>query len=227
MKNELKSYRWIYLLIPVQLISATLALLHYGFVFKSGSAAVAILILLLMFLYRQLRSREMIPLILAFSFSIVGDWFLSHRDGEIMRFIYGIVFFFFAHTGYLWYALLKGTMRWRFTIILLMAYLLFFLLVLYPTITNKALILAVLAYLIISVVSLGAAMGIMGDKRSRLAFVLGISLILFSDTIIALREFIGYHSLNELILPAYYLSHIFIACSVLIRQSLKIIIAHH
>lgn len=92
MNKELKCYRWIYLLIPVQLISATLALLHYGFVFKSGSAAVAILILLLMFLYRQLRIKEMIPLILAFSFSIVGDWFLSHRDGETIRFIYGIVF---------------------------------------------------------------------------------------------------------------------------------------
>ena len=92
MKKELKCYRWIYLLIPVQLISATLALLHYGFVSKSGLVAFAILILLLMFLYRQLRSREMIPLILAFSFSIVGDWFLSHRDGETIRFIYGIVF---------------------------------------------------------------------------------------------------------------------------------------
>ena len=227
MKKELKCYRWIYLLIPVQLISATLALLHYGFVFKSGSAAVAILILLLMFLYRQLRIKEMIPLILAFSFSIVGDWFLSHRDGETLRFIYGIVFFFFAHTGYLWYALLKGNMRWKFTAILLTGYLLFFLLMLYPKLTNKALMLAVLAYLIISVFSLGAAVGITGNKRSRLTFVLGISLILFSDTIIALREFIGYHSLNELILPTYYLSHIFIACSVLLRQPRQKNVADH
>lgn len=223
----MKYYRWIYLLIPVQLISATLALLHYGFIFKSGSAAVAILILLLMFLYQQLRSREMIPLILAFSFSILGDWFLSHRDGETIRFIYGIVFFFFAHAGYLWYALFKGNIRWKFTIILLTAYLLFFLLMLYPKLTNKVLILAVLAYIIISVVSLGAAVGITGDKRSRLTFVLGISLILFSDTIIALREFTGYHSLNELILPTYYLSHISIVCSVLILKPRQEIIADH
>lgn len=227
MNKDLKYYRWIYLLIPVQLISATLALLHYGFVFKSGSAAVAILILLLMFLYRKLRSREMIPLILAFSFSVVGDWFLSHRDGETIRFIYGIIFFFFAHAGYLWYVLFKGNMRWKFTIVLLTAYLLFFLLMLYPKLTNKVLILTVLAYMIISVISLGAAAGITGDKRSRLTFVLGISLILFSDTIIALREFVGYHSLNELVLPAYYLSHISIVCSVLIRQPRQETIVGH
>jgi len=30
-----------------------------------------------------------------------------------------VLFFFFAHTGYLWYALFKGNMRWKFTIILL------------------------------------------------------------------------------------------------------------
>lgn len=214
----MKGYRWIYLLIPVQLISATLALLHHEFIFKSGTAAVAILILLLMYLYQQLRVTDMIPLILAFTFSIVGDWFLSHRNEETIRFIYGIVFFFFAHVGYLWYALLRGTVRWRFTVILLMTYLLFFLLMLYPKITDKALMFAVLAYLIISTVSLGAALGIDGDKRSMLTYSFGIALILFSDTIIALREFVGYPSLDGLILPTYYLSHIFIACSVLIRQ---------
>lgn len=216
--NDIKCYRWIYLLIPIQLISATLAVLHYGFVFRSGSAAIAILILLLLFLYRKLRIRDMIPLILAFSFSIVGDWHMSHRNDETIRFIYGIVFFFFAHTGYLWYALLNGNLKWKITTILLLAYLLFFVLMLFPKLTNTSLLLAVLAYLIISVVSLGAACGIDGNNRSRILFVLGISSILFSDTIIALREFVGFQSLNKLILPTYFLSQIFIACSVLLRE---------
>jgi hypothetical protein len=43
-------------------------------------------------------------------------------------------------------------------------------------------------------------------------------LILFSDTIIALKEFTGYNELNFLILPTYYLAHISITFSVMHRK---------
>ncbi len=212
-----RDYSWIYLLIPVQFILATLALLRYGFVFQSGTAGVAILILLLMSLNRQLHVKEAIPLILAFICSIFGDWFLSHRYGESIRFVYGVICFFFAHVGFLWYALLSGKVRWKFTAILLIPYLLFYLLMLYPNFTDKATMFAVLCYLIVSGISMGAAVGISGNRLSRLTFAIGIGLLLFSDTIIALREFVGYSSLGKLVLPTYYLCHIFITCSVLTR----------
>ena len=219
-KKAEKYYRWIHALIPVQFVLAFLSLLGYGFVFKSGTAAIAILTLLLMLLNRQLRAKEAIPLIFAFVFSIFGDWFLSHRYGESIRFVYGVLCFFFAHVGFLWYALLRGKVRWKFTAILITAYLLFYLLMLYPNFTDKTTMFAVLAYLIISVVSMGAAVGIRANRISRLTFAVGIGLLLFSDTIIGLREFVGYTSLSKLILPTYYLSHISITYSILSRNML-------
>ncbi len=221
MNKVLKRYRWIYLLIPMQIVSALLAMMHYGFIFKSGTAVIGILILLLLYLNRQSRFKDIIPLVIAFAFSIVGDWFLSNRQGETVRFIYGILFFFVAHIGYLWYALIKGSLKGKFTMVLLMAYLLFFMLLLYPAFSDKRLMIAVLIYLIISCLSVGGAVGIKGEKLFRVTYLSGIILILFSDTIIALREFVGYHSLNALILPTYYLSHIFIAYSILYLQRPK------
>ncbi len=216
-KKVEKHYGWIYLLIPVQFILAVLALLGYGFVFQSGTAGVAILVLLLLSFKRQLPVKEAIPLIFAFLCSICGDWFLSHRYGESIRFIYGVACFFCAHVGFLWYALLNGKVRWKFTVILLAAYLLFYFVMLYPNFADKATMLAVLAYLLISGISMGAAVGIRANRISRWTFAIGVGLLLFSDTIIGLREFAGYTSLGKLILPTYYLCHIFITYSVIAR----------
>lgn len=216
-KKAEKYYSWIYLLLPVQFILAILALLGHGFVFQSGTAGVAILVLLLLLLNRQLPVKEAIPLIFAFLCSICGDWFLSHRYGESIRFVYGVACFFCAHVGFLWYALLRGKVRWKFTVILLAVYLLFYFVMLYPNFTDKATMFAVLAYLLISGVSMGAAVGIRGNRISRLTFAIGVGLLLFSDTIIGLREFAGYTSLGKLILPTYYLCHICITYSVLVR----------
>ncbi|MGI6573582.1 MAG: lysoplasmalogenase [Fermentimonas sp.] len=210
-------YGWICLLLLIQLIFAVLALLGYGFVFRSGTAGVAILVFLLLSLNRQLPVKEAVPLIFAFLCSICGDWFLSHRYGESIRFIYGVACFFFAHVGFLWYALLRGNARWKFTAILLAAYLLFYFLMLYPNFADKATMFAVLAYLIVSGISMGAAVGVRGNRISRLTFAVGVGLLLFSDTIIGLREFTGYTSLGKLILPTYYLCHIFITYSVIAR----------
>lgn len=216
-KKVEKHYCWIYLLISVQFVLALLALLGHGFVFQSGTAGVAILVLLLLSLNRQLPVKEVIPLIFVFLCSICGDWFLSHRYGESIRFIYGVACFFFAHVGFLWYALLRGNVRWKFTTILLAAYLLFYFLMLYPNFADQATLFVVLAYLIISGVSMGAAVGVIDNRISKLTFAVGVGLLLFSDTIIGLQEFAGYTLLGKLILPTYYLCHVFITYSVLAR----------
>ena len=74
---------------------------------------------------------------------------------------------------------------------------------------------AVLVYLLISCFSLGAAVGIRAGRWIRWPYVLGIFLILFSDTIISFREFVGYRELDFLILPTYYAAHIIITFSLL------------
>ena len=58
-------------------------------------------------------------------------------------------------------------------------------------------------------------MGLRGSQVAKWAYVFGIFLILFSDTIIAYKEFVGYNELNYLILPTYYLAHIAIVFSII------------
>ncbi len=198
-------------------VSAILALNHFGFVFKSGTAGSGIIILLLLSI-KQSHSQDMFMLMAAFAFSIVGDWFLSNMHGNANMFVTGIAFYFFAHLGYLFYALMNGNITRKFTIFLLLAYLIFFYIELYPAFNNIILMWAALIYLIVSCISLGAAMGLRGTSVTKWTFVFGIFLILFSDTIIAYKEFVGFNKLNFLILPTYYLAHMSIIFSVMKRH---------
>ena len=217
MNNQFLNSRWIYMLLLVPAVSAVLALLHFGFFFKSGSAGGGILILLLLYFKKLPRAKDILMLMAAFAFSIAGDWFLSHRHGDVDRFIAGIAFFFLAHMGYLYYPLANGKINLKFTIFLLAAYLLFFFLKLYPSINDAVLMGATFVYLIISCLSLGASAGLRGNTLTKWSYTLGIFLILFSDTIIAYREFVGFRELSFLILPTYYLAHIAIVFSIMNR----------
>lgn len=220
MKTQRFNANRLYLLLIIPTVFAILALNHFGFFFKSGTAGAGIAILLLLYFRKLPKAKDIIFLMSAFLFSIIGDWFLSNKSGDANMFVYGIGFYFFAHFGYLIYALLNGHINRIFTLVLLGAFLLFFALVLYPSINNHILMVAALIYLIISCLSLGVAVGLRATGAEKWAYVFGIFLILFSDTIIAFKEFVGYKELDFLILPTYYLAHISITFS-LIRRWLK------
>lgn len=192
------------LLIPVVLASMGLA--GFGFFFKSGSAGFGILIAL--FIYFKEKPKEVWAIVAAFGFSIIGDWFLSIRNDEVDLFVTGIGFFFLAHLGYLGYAMFNGRMKKKFTGIFTAVFLGYYFLVLFPSIDDLMLNVAVLVYLLISCLSFGIAMGFEGKPAVRQAYIFGIFLVLFSDTIISLKEFVGWHVLDWLILPTYYLAHI-------------------
>lgn len=209
---------WIYGLLLFSVVLAIMALITGNFIYKSGTAGMGIIILLILNFKKPKPSNDIWLIIGAFLFSIAGDWFLSHMDGDSMMFIKGIALFFLAHIGYLTFAITNGKIKWRFTNILLAAFLVLFALLLYPAIDEPILKLAVLIYLLVSCLSLGASIGIKGDPIVKWAYTFGIFLILFSDTIISLTEFLGYHKFDLLILPSYYLAHISIAFS-LIRKS--------
>ncbi len=213
-KQSMQSFgRYLLLLIPATL--AILALNGLGFFFKSGTACAGIVILVIIF-FRELKKVKDVWMIMgAFLFSIIGDWFLSNMKGNTEMFMAGIALFFVAHVGYLSFALMNGKIRWFFTAFLLTGYLLFFFWKLYPTFEDSTLMIAALVYLLISCFSLGAAMGITANQVMRWSYVFGIVLILFSDTIISFKEFVGYNELNFLILPTYYLAHIFITFSLM------------
>jgi len=213
--------KWVFGLLIIPLISAIFALNHFGFFFKAGVAGAGILILFVLY-YRDLNQfKDVWAIFGAFLFSIAGDWFLSNRHGEIMMFIAGIALFFIAHVGYLTFALMNGRLSRIYTAIILGTFLIFFFLMLYPGIEDKTLMIASLFYLMISCFSLGAAIGISDSNWFKWLYIIGITLVLFSDTIIALREFAKYKELDFLILPTYYLAQISVTASLIIRKHIN------
>jgi uncharacterized membrane protein YhhN len=206
-----------YFLLIIPAILAILALSGFGFFFKSGTAGAGIIILILIYFKKLKYSGDIWMIIGAFLFSIAGDWFLSNMKGDSGMFVTGIALFFVAHVGYLSFALMNGKIKWILTGILLAAYLLFFFLKLYPSFDNSVLMAAVLIYLMISCLSLGAAVGIDAKPAVRWSYAFGIVMILFSDTIISFKEFVGYNEFNMLILPTYYLAHIGITFSLMTK----------
>jgi uncharacterized membrane protein YhhN len=216
MKNTLMKNNWIYGMLLLSFVAAVMSLITSKFVFKSGTAAIGILIIFILnVLNRPYRASWLI--IGAFLFSIAGDWFLSHKNGDSGMFSTGIAMFFFAHVGYLLYAKKNGRIDWKVTGMILLLFLAFFFVVLYPNISDRTLMIATLIYLLISCLSFGASVGIKDDPVIKWSYVFGIFLVLFSDTIISLSEFVGYKTLDMLILPTYYLAHISITFS-LIRK---------
>jgi len=216
MKNN-----WIYGILIFSAVSSILALNDFGFIFKSGTAGIGIIILSVLNLRKTKPSKEVWMIIAAFLFSIAGDWFLSHSNGDPIMFSKGIALFFFAHIGYLTFALLNGKIKWLTTSILLVVFLVYFFVLLYPTFDDSVLMTASLIYLFISCLSFGASLGMKGDSVVKWTYVFGIFLVLFSDTIISLTDFLGYQSLNFLILPTYYLAHIVITFSLMRKINLS------
>jgi uncharacterized membrane protein YhhN len=144
------------------------------------------------------------PIVVAFIFSALGDFLLSTRAGRASFFLGGIAAFFVAHLGYLTFALSHGRMH-RLTLAVLVAgFLTYYGLSLFPRVQDWPTRLAVLAYLLVSCVSMAAALGLQLPRAAKAFFVVGIGLIVLSDTLISLTEFVGYRWFDGLILPTYY-----------------------
>lgn len=201
-------------ILTAQLVFAGIALVTENFFFKSGSAGFGALAVLLLAGQKYLRKTEVWFVLSAFLFSIGGDYFLSHRNGELMMFVYGIGLFFIAHLGYLGYALSNGRLSIPVTTVVSVGYLIFFFVGLYPGIPDPVLMWAALGYLIVSCISMGAAWGMASKGISRTLYIWGIGMIVFSDTLIAFREFMAYSQWDFLILPTYYLAHILVTAAV-------------
>jgi uncharacterized membrane protein YhhN len=209
-----------YSLLLIPLLLAVLAVAGYGFLFKAAVPGSCAFILILLFRKHLKSIPDIWFVIAAFLFSIAGDWFLSNKGDSFMMFSAGIGLYLFAHLGYLLFALRNGRMHKLFTVALLAAYLLFFFVKLYPALDDTILLIAVLLYLLISCFSLGAAFGIKLASVVKWSYFVGVTLVLFSDTIIALNEFPSYGALNFLILPTYYAAHMSITFAI-IRRGIK------
>jgi uncharacterized membrane protein YhhN len=152
----------------------------------------------------------------AFVFSATGDYFLSQKEGAESYFVIGIAFYFFAHIGYLMYALQNGRLSLLALALLLILFLPYFYRYLRPAIADTVLRGAVLLYLLISCLALAAAFGLAGAGLVRGLFFFGMSMILLSDTVISLSEFLRVDRVDWLILPTYYLAHLTITAALLV-----------
>lgn len=153
--------------------------------------------------------------IAALLLSAIGDAFLSNRSGRESFFLAGIAFFLAAHLGFLTYATGRGRWHWAVLVGLLLGYGSYYWLWLRPAIASPILSAAVLAYLLVSCCALAAACGLTDPLPVKAAFVAGIALIVFSDTLISFHEFLHFKRWSRWILPTYYLAHLCLAWSVL------------
>ena len=212
---------WLYGLLLISCISATLALTTSHFIFKSGTAGIGIIVLLLLLVIQSKPRKDIWFIIFAFLFSIIGDWFMTHKGEDSLMFSKGIAAFFIAHIGYLSFAISNGRIKWGITSFILLVFLIYFFWLLFPAINETILLIATLIYLLISCLTFGASFGINGNSVFKWSYLFGVFLIVFSDTIISFTEFLRYGKLDFLILPTYYLAHISVTFSIINRQIFK------
>ncbi len=206
-------FSWL-LLIPTSLgVAATVTDI---LPFKMGVPLSCALLLLLVSRQKTADRRAIAPVVGAFFFSAIGDYFLSNKVDSAAYFISGIAAFFVAHIGYLSFSLKTGRLQRSALMTLLTGYVAYFISYLYPAIDDAVLSAAVLAYLLISCFALAAALGMRTTGAAKWLYVLGILLIVVSDTFISLNEFLGYRSFNSLILPTYYLAHLAISLALIL-----------
>lgn len=168
------------------------------------------------------RNRDVGWVVLAFAASLVGDTFLSTRAGRESFYIAGIAAFFVAHIGYLGFALRNGRIHRPMGLALLAAYLGWFVLQLGPAIRSLPLKLSALAYLLISCAALAGACGLRLRPAAKVPYVAGLGLIVFSDTLIALSDFMKVKGVSFLILPTYYLAQIVVTWAVHRREVARV-----
>jgi hypothetical protein len=159
------------------------------------------------------------PVIVAFAFAMVGDAFLSSRADRVSGFVAGIAAYLVSHLGYLAYALPRGRLHPPTLLLTLAAFLAYVVLKLGRHVPDTALRGAVVAYGLVSCMSLAAAFGLRQPPLAKCLFVGGIGLLVFSDTLISINEFLRYRAWNGWILPTYYLALMGIAGSVLTRRT--------
>jgi uncharacterized membrane protein YhhN len=205
-----------YLLIP-----ATLGVIATLTDYLPAKMGVPLAYALILFLaLRPQRSRsgaDVYFVIAAFLFSAAGDYFLSNKSGQELYFVIGIGLYLLAHLGYLGFAWRNGRLHWLVLGALLLIFLPYYFLLLNPAIPDPLLSVSVLAYLLISCLALAVAAGLRLAQPVKGSYVLGVALIVLSDTVISFNEFLRYRELNWLILPTYYLAHLSISYALLRR----------
>ena len=194
---------YLFLLVLIPILFALLRLKTKKYIFSAlttlSCAAIALLNSPIMFL--------------ALFVSFIGDYFMAHKGKNELKYLLGIAGFLLGHIILIFFAMLRaldpraGLITGAALAIWFTPYLLLRVIKKVP----KLLKIPVLAYTFISITGLSCAV-----MTQNLIYILGIAMLLFSDTMIAESDFVGNRKVSRLILPTYYLCHILITLSTLI-----------
>lgn len=192
-------------------------LVFHKYIFSFATTFSCILIAAYFYVRFNSRKSELF-IIMAFAFSIAGDWMLKTRSTNPMGFVYGILLFFIAHVCYLAFCLKNGRLHIMTLVVLTVLYVAYYLTFLRPAISDSVLNIAVLVYTLVSCVSLSAAAGLSIPSPTKVLFIIGIACLLFSDTLISFHEFLHQSFLYELMMPTYFASQILVTAALLNRK---------
>lgn len=144
--------------------------------------------------------------------SFVGDYFMAHKGSKEWMYLLGIAGFFLAHVVFIAHAVV-GAQHVRAGLLTGAVLALWFTPYLVLRVIKKVpklLKIPVVLYTFISIAGLACAV-----MTGNVLYILGIAMLLFSDTMIAESDFVGNPRTSWLILPTYYLCHILVALSAL------------
>jgi hypothetical protein len=68
-------------------------------------------------------------------------------------------------------------------------------------------------YAVLSLTTLTLSSGMRIGRLPKILFICGIGFLVFSDTLISLRNFLGIKPVGKWVIPTYVLSHIFLFAS--------------
>lgn len=161
---------------------------------------------------------DTLPLVIGLCISILGDWGMAMTDYGIIYFVCGIIFFLTGHIMFIIYYLRhqqKTHLPKIVFALLLLGYTTWFIVGINPQIPEMILKICVMAYIIVSAVSVASAFGLKYPKPLKVIMVMGIMSLLISDSIIAYVRFINTTDpmIGKLIMPLYMLSHYLISIS--------------
>lgn len=198
---------WLLPLIPLTLGVIAIVRGRYGFAMTVTLllSCLAITVFLLLWSRAARRGDWLLPA--AYLCCLGGDAFLFHRGENQWLFIGGIALFGLMHGNYFLLLLGNGRIHKLFGAVftaLLLVYFGFFLLPL-PGM-GMGLKIAALVYLLLSCLTLAAAVGLRLARPEKLCFITAIGLMIFSDTTISFKDFLHWEPLNFLLMPTYYFS---------------------
>ena len=102
--------------------------------------------------------------------------------------------------------------RWL-ALILAIVYLPYVVFFLVPRVSPPVVLAAVVLYAVLSLTTLTLSSGMRIGRLPKILFICGIGFLVFSDTLISLRNFLGIKPVGKWVIPTYVLSHIFLFAS--------------